>query len=97
MEREEALDRVVAEHAIGRIMPRYGLAIDAQDMEAFRACFHADAKLHYGTDFSPCDLLQADEKLVVVGIGHRNHEVFAFEANRNPQLGRLCSRSGTSP
>ncbi len=52
MDRDEALDRIVAEHAIGRIMQRYGLAVDARDMEAFRACFHADAKLHYGDEFS---------------------------------------------
>ena len=52
MDRDEALDQIVAEHAIGRIMQRYGLAVDAQDMDAFRACFHADAKLHYGNEFS---------------------------------------------
>ena len=52
VDRDEALDRILAEHAIGRVMQRYGLAVDARDMDAFRACFHADAKLHYGTEFS---------------------------------------------
>lgn len=37
-----------AERAITRVIQRYARAVDARDFEAVRACFHPDARIHYG-------------------------------------------------
>ena len=51
-EREEELEIWRAERAITRVLLRYARAVDARDFGAVRACFHPDARVHYGDWFS---------------------------------------------
>ena len=55
MEADDELAVLLAERAITRVIQRYARAVDARDFEAVRACFHADARVHYG-DFFTGDL-----------------------------------------
>lgn len=46
------LETLKAERAITRIILAYARAVDALDFERLRACFHPDARIHYGEIFS---------------------------------------------
>ena len=49
---DEELEIWRAERAITRVLQRYARAVDTRDFEAVRACFHPDARVHYGDWFS---------------------------------------------
>ncbi|MEM9174074.1 MAG: nuclear transport factor 2 family protein [Myxococcota bacterium] len=55
MECEEEAAILWAERAITRVIQRYARAVDARDFDAVRACFHRDARIHYG-DYHAGDL-----------------------------------------
>lgn len=44
----DELALLLAERAITRVIQRYARAVDARDFERVRACFHPDARIHYG-------------------------------------------------
>ena len=48
----DRLEALWAEAEIARINQQYAHALDTLDFDALRACFHPDAKLHYGDAFS---------------------------------------------
>lgn len=48
MSASDELAVLLAERAITRVIQRYARAVDARDFEAVRACFHPDARVHYG-------------------------------------------------
>lgn len=49
---QEALAVWAAERAIERVLQSYARAVDRRDFAAVRACFHPDARIHYGDWFS---------------------------------------------
>lgn len=48
MSAEDELAVLLAERAITRVIQRYARAVDARDFDSVRACFHPDARIHYG-------------------------------------------------
>ena len=50
--RHSDLDTLLAERAIVRVVLAYARAVDRLEFEALRACFHPDARIHYGDLFT---------------------------------------------
>lgn len=48
MSADDELAELLAERAITRVIQRYARAVDARDFAAVRACFHDEARIHYG-------------------------------------------------